>query len=40
MRRVAHVEANIAAGARGPLSRDALAALRRHRWDRVPDGRP
>jgi len=40
MRRLAHVDANIAAAAQGPLHREALAQLRRHRWDRVPDDRP
>jgi aryl-alcohol dehydrogenase-like predicted oxidoreductase len=40
MRRVGHVEANIAAAARGPLAPDVIARLRQHRWDRVPDDRP
>jgi aryl-alcohol dehydrogenase-like predicted oxidoreductase len=40
MRRVGHVDANLAAAARGPLSRDVLTRLRRHRWDRTPDDRP
>ena len=40
MRRVGHVEANIAAAARGPLGPDVIAQLRRHRWNRVPDNRP
>ena len=40
MRRVEHVEANVAAAARGPLPVDVIAHLRRHRWNRVPDDRP
>ena len=40
MRSVGHVEANVAAAARGPLGLDAIARLRRHRWNRVPDNRP
>jgi aryl-alcohol dehydrogenase-like predicted oxidoreductase len=40
MRRVGHVEANVAAAARGALPVDVIAQLRRHRWNRVPDDRP
>jgi len=40
MRRAAHVEANVAAAAQGPLAPDVIAHLRRHRWNRVPDDRP
>ena len=40
MRRVAHVEANMAAVARGGLNAEVVARLRRHRWDREPDNRP
>jgi len=40
MRRVAHVEANVAAAGRGGLGAEVIAQLRRHRWDRVPDNRP
>jgi len=40
MRRVSHVDANVAAAARGPLAPDVIAQLRRHRWNRVPDDRP
>jgi len=36
MRKLAHVESNIAAGERGPLPPDLLAALRKHRWVRKP----
>jgi len=36
MRRVAHVESNIAASDAGPLSDGVLDMLRGHRWDRVP----
>jgi len=36
MRSAAHVEENIAAAERGPLPPETLAALRAHRWDRVP----
>lgn len=36
MRRVANVEANVAAAAAGPLPGDLLEALRAHRWDRTP----
>ena len=34
MRRVAHVESNLAAGARGPLDEETLRVLRRHAWDK------
>jgi aryl-alcohol dehydrogenase-like predicted oxidoreductase len=34
MRRVRHVEANLAAGQAPPLTAEAIAALRAHRWDR------
>ncbi len=36
MRRVANVEANVAAGEAGPLAPELLEALRAHRWDRTP----
>lgn len=36
MRRVRHVEANLAAGERGALDRELIARLRLHRWDRKP----
>ncbi|PWH19906.1 MAG: aldo/keto reductase [Ardenticatenia bacterium] len=36
MRKLRHVEENIAASDKGPLSADLLAVLRQHRWDRVP----
>ena len=35
MRRVAHVDANLAAGDGVPLATAAVAKLRRHRWDRT-----
>jgi aryl-alcohol dehydrogenase-like predicted oxidoreductase len=34
MRTAEHVAANVAAGETGPLSRDSLARLRMHRWER------
>lgn len=34
MRRVGHVEANLAAGETPPLAADELRALRQHRWER------
>ncbi len=40
MRTVAHVETNLAAADRGPFPASVITALRTHRWDRVPDGRP
>jgi aryl-alcohol dehydrogenase-like predicted oxidoreductase len=36
MRKVAHVESNLAASDAGPLAEDLLRELRGHRWDRVP----
>jgi aryl-alcohol dehydrogenase-like predicted oxidoreductase len=39
MRKAAHVRANVAAGAAGPLPPALLAQLRRHRWDRTPSDR-
>jgi aryl-alcohol dehydrogenase-like predicted oxidoreductase len=36
MRKLHHVEANIAASDAGPLDADLLASLRSHRWDRSP----
>jgi aryl-alcohol dehydrogenase-like predicted oxidoreductase len=36
MRKRRHVEANIAAGERGPLAGALHAELRKHRWDRTP----
>jgi aryl-alcohol dehydrogenase-like predicted oxidoreductase len=36
MRKRHHVEANIAAGARGPLSATLHTELRKHRWERTP----
>jgi aryl-alcohol dehydrogenase-like predicted oxidoreductase len=36
MRKVAHVEANLAASDGKPLDRALLAELKRHRWDRLP----
>jgi aryl-alcohol dehydrogenase-like predicted oxidoreductase len=36
MRKTRHVEANISASDRGPLSDDLHARLRAHRWDRKP----
>ncbi|HEY2899427.1 MAG TPA: aldo/keto reductase [Polyangia bacterium] len=36
MRRVAHVDANLAASDAGPLPEHLMIALRRHRWDRLP----
>jgi aryl-alcohol dehydrogenase-like predicted oxidoreductase len=40
MRKSRHVEANLAASARGPLPGDLMAALRPHRWDRRPAPKP
>lgn len=37
MRSVAHVEANAAASARGPLEPPVVKRLRDHRWDRTPE---
>jgi aryl-alcohol dehydrogenase-like predicted oxidoreductase len=36
MRKLAHVESNIAASDAGPLPEDLHAQLRQHRWDREP----
>ena len=36
MRKRRHVEANIAAGGRGPLGDALYAELRKHRWERTP----
>ncbi len=36
MRKLRHVEANIAASDKGPLPPELLATLHQHRWDRVP----
>jgi aryl-alcohol dehydrogenase-like predicted oxidoreductase len=36
MRKLRHVEANLAASDRGPLSERLMSELRRHRWDREP----
>lgn len=36
MRKVRHVEANMAAGERGALDRGLIGRLRLHRWDRKP----
>jgi len=36
MRKIGHVESNIAASDAGPLSETLLAELRKHRWDRQP----
>ncbi|MFO0925883.1 MAG: aldo/keto reductase [Gemmataceae bacterium] len=36
MRRAAHVRANLAASAAGPLPADRVWQLRAHRWDRTP----
>jgi aryl-alcohol dehydrogenase-like predicted oxidoreductase len=36
MRKVSHVEANLGASAAGPLPERLHAALRAHRWDRLP----
>ena len=40
MRRVAHVEANLAAAGAGPLDAGVVERLRQHRWNRAPDERP
>jgi aryl-alcohol dehydrogenase-like predicted oxidoreductase len=40
MRRLRHVEQNLAAGEKEPLADELLTELRRHRWDRVPDDTP
>ena len=36
MRRLRHVEANLAASEAGPLPADLKEQLRKHRWDRQP----
>jgi aryl-alcohol dehydrogenase-like predicted oxidoreductase len=36
MRKLSHVDSNVAASDAGPLSADLLAALRPHRWERKP----
>jgi aryl-alcohol dehydrogenase-like predicted oxidoreductase len=36
MRRATHVRSNIAASDAGPLPKDLLAELRKHRWERTP----
>lgn len=36
MRKIPHVDANIAASDKGPLSQDLLDELKAHRWDREP----
>jgi aryl-alcohol dehydrogenase-like predicted oxidoreductase len=36
MRKLANVEANVAAAAAGPLPHELVARLRAHRWDREP----
>jgi aryl-alcohol dehydrogenase-like predicted oxidoreductase len=40
MRRVRHVDANLAVSDGVPLPPELHARLGRHRWDRVPDDRP
>jgi len=39
MRRREHVDANLAASNKPPLTPDVVARLRTHRWNRVPDDR-
>lgn len=36
MRKLTHVEANLAASDGKPLDRGLLAELKKHRWDRTP----
>jgi aryl-alcohol dehydrogenase-like predicted oxidoreductase len=36
MRKLSHVDANVAASDAGPLSAELIAALRPHRWERKP----
>jgi aryl-alcohol dehydrogenase-like predicted oxidoreductase len=36
MRKIRHVDTNIAASEAGALDPDLLAKLRGHRWDRTP----
>ena len=40
MRKAPHVASNLRNGSADPLSPEAIAALRAHRWDRRPDQRP
>jgi len=40
MRRREHVDANLAASNKPPLTSDVVSRLRAHRWNRVPDNRP
>jgi aryl-alcohol dehydrogenase-like predicted oxidoreductase len=40
MRKLRHVEENLAASDKGPLSDELLTELRKHRWDRIPDDTP
>jgi aryl-alcohol dehydrogenase-like predicted oxidoreductase len=40
MRKLAHVEANVASSGAPPLDAGTMARLRTHRWDRKPDARP
>ena len=36
MRKIKHVDTNIATSDAGALDKDLLAKLRQHRWDRTP----
>jgi len=36
MRKINHVESNVATSDAGPLNRDLLKELEKHRWDREP----
>ena len=40
MRRREHVDPNLAASNKPPLTSDVVSRLRAHRWNRVPDDRP
>lgn len=40
MRKARHVDANLGASARGPLAPELVAALRAHRWNRLPTRTP
>ncbi len=40
MRKLAHVDANLASSDAPPLDAETVARLRTHRWDRQPDARP
>jgi aryl-alcohol dehydrogenase-like predicted oxidoreductase len=40
MRRLKHVETNLAVSDKPPVAPDVIGRLRAHRWDRVPDDRP